>query len=387
MISNKKFIIKLYEGAAIESFRSRIISYLNKFNELQIKNNELIRICDEVAKDFQIQLGTNTIPMLLNENNQSIDFDNDLVLDNQNKKYTGKILIDLSDGNDGIIQLEYESLTDQSIRLIETLVLNDAKLTHDCIAELLKLSLKENVEFIQMFDVSMLLSNAAFDDNTIMECVLEKKDEWQQYKRSMAIFDVDSLIGVTENMSDSSMGQSNSYSITNNRLWQQVVIQTCNSNLSSLTQGGVSNRSDHKWVVVVTKNKFICKQFKSQTRFPLTEEEEKDMDENAMSRKCLNCESNYTNSKNSIDSCQYHDGPLIDSKATEYEMFHIKKDTLVSRFAKASGDKRPDMFKDYVFLCCFQAYNSTGCKKDFHSDENDLKNNEKYEKYLNKGLI
>ena len=82
-----------------------------------------------------------------------------------------------------------------------------------------------------MFDVSMLLNNAAFDDNTIMETVLEKKGEWEQYPTAMAIFDVDALVGINENLSDSGMGQSSSKSITNNRLWHQVVIQTANSKL------------------------------------------------------------------------------------------------------------------------------------------------------------
>jgi hypothetical protein len=47
----------------------------------------------------------------------------------------------------------------------------------------------------------------------------------------MAIFDADALVGINENLSDSSMGQSSSKSITNNRLWHQVVIQTSNSKL------------------------------------------------------------------------------------------------------------------------------------------------------------
>ena len=215
-----------FSGAALESFRSRILSYLIKYDELTIYNEFLVEIADKVARDFQVTLGPNTIPILLQDFSRDAS-DDQLDLDHAKKSYTGKVLVDLSNEDFGVLQLEYELTKKGHLQTeIDAIELSRAKLTHDVISTLLKLSINENIDFIQMFDTSMLMNNAAFDDNTVMECVLEKLSEWQQYPRSMAIFDVDSLIGVSENMSDSSMGQSNSYSITNNRLWQQVVIQT-----------------------------------------------------------------------------------------------------------------------------------------------------------------
>lgn len=274
------------------------------------------------------------------------------------------------------MQLEYEKESNESLKNVKSLTvinLPNAKLTDDCIGDLLKLSIDNDVEFIQMFDVTMLLGNAAFDDITVMECVEEKLKEWKEYARSMAIFDVDSLIGVTENISDSSLGQSSSYSITNNRLWHQVVIQTANTKLAS---GNRAN--EHRWVVVITKSKFICKQFKSLAKFPFTNKEQDELNDSNKQRECLNCGVKFVNSKNSIEACQYHDGPLVDISLNRDEWFHITRENMNPIFANANSETRKDMFKDYSYLCCFQGYNSTGCKRYFHSDSDDLKNINKY---------
>jgi hypothetical protein len=165
------------------------------------------------------------------------------------------------------------------------------------------------------------------------------------------------------------MGQSNSYSITNNRLWHQVVIQTANSKLNdsgtnlSAPNAKKTYNKNHKWVVVITKNDFICKQFKTLTRFPLTNEEIKEQEENAKERRCVNCEMKYTNNKNNIDSCNYHDAPLVDIRVKQHHMIHLDKKNLFSTFVKTDDKDRQEMLKNFVYLCCFQVANSTGCKK------------------------
>ena len=133
---------------------------------------------------------------------------------------------------------------------------------------------------------------------------------------------------------------------------------------------------------VISKNEFICKQFKSLTRFPLTEKETKDVDDNVKPRECINCELGYTNAKNSIDSCSYHDGPLVDIRADREGMIHLDKQSLYSNFVQSDAKDRQDMLKNFVYLCCFQAYNTGGCKKDFHSDKENKKDYVKYKNYF-----
>ncbi len=343
-----------------------------------------------MARDFQITLGPNSIPVLLRDINVNNDDDDDddyidsnsthFDLNHAKNNYTGKILVDLSDEKCGLVQLELETPENEmNLKHLHTIELPNVKLTYEVVPFLLKLSIAENVDFLQMFDTSMLMSNAAFDDNTVMECVLEKINEWKEYPRSMAIFDVDSLIGVSENMSDSSMGQSNSYSITNNRLWQQVVIQTANSKLND---SDTSSKRDHKWIVVISKNEFVCKQFKSLTRFPLTRKESDDLENSLKTRECLNCKLEYMNGKNNIDACSYHDGPLIDVRVNNEDMIHLDKHGLDVSFVKLDAKNRQEMLKNFMYLCCFQTFNSSGCRKSSHSDEQNKKDIVKYKRYF-----
>lgn len=348
-----------------------------------ISDKVWMEICDKVARDYQIQLGSDTVPKLMlkhtTENTKNAS-SSGRTITKARLNYTGKILIDLSRENNGSMQLEYKE--ESGVNNIQEIRLpNDVKLTHDCIGYLLKLSIEKSIDFIQMFDVSMMLSNGAFDDNASMECALEKLAEWQEYASSMAIFDVDSLIGVSANVSDSSMGQSNSYSITNNRMWHQVVIQTANSDLSSSSSAAAASEK-HKWVVVVSKSEFVCEQFKSLSKFRQTVSERKEAEENAKGRVCLNCEMMFMNGKNNIDSCAYHDGPLVATSLTADKMCHIPRKSLEIYFQVATPEKRPDMFKNLVYLCCFQGYNSMGCKKHFHSETIDRKDRDKYSKYF-----
>ena len=351
-----------FSGAAIESFRSRIISYLQNHETCNLTENILIEISNQVARDFQIMLGSLSIPTLIKSSNRT-----ELLL-NDNFKYTGRILVDLSDDDNCVIQLEHKK---DKKKEVHEYVVENIKLSHEVLPLLLKMGIKQNVDFFQMFDTAMLLNNAAFDDNTIMETILEKKGEWEQYSKSMAIFDVDSLIGVNENVSDSSMGQSLSHSITNNKLWHQVVIQIANSKLDD------SNGEGHKWVVLITKNSFISSQFKALASFPLSTAELDQQKKESKDRKCLNCDLPYKNCKNGLDACCFHDGPLVNIKETDPKNFTNVDRCNLSHILIKSKDRQKDV-QNYLYLCCFQPHQSTGCKKSYHSDTNDYTDHGKY---------
>ena len=358
------------------NLRSRIVSYMKIHLETFISDKALLELADKVAIDFQIFVGSKTIPMLLTTDTKQTPIRLD-----KSKQYTGKVLVDLTSSRRASIQLEYKYVPDEGQRGrdgkkdIDELHLDNVEMTHDVMPSLLNLSNDENIDFIQMFDTNMLLNNAAFDDNTVIECVVEKVGEWEQYARSMALFDVDPLIGITENMSDSSMGQSSSYSISNTRLWNQIVIQTANSKLYD------ANGQDHKWVVIISKNEFICKQFKTLTKFPLTRQEIKEKEESEKERTCINCEQLYNNQKNGIDACNYHDGPLIDNRSLKGEITPLDKEALYGCFPDLSPDEKKNMISNFVYYCCFQQHNSVGCKKGYHSDKDSNKDFARYEKY------
>lgn len=64
---------------------------------------------------------------------------------------------------------------------------------------------QRSLDYIQLFDLDLLLSSAAFDDNKAMENLTDKVNECGEYPKSMAIFDLDSLVGVNDNESISNM--------------------------------------------------------------------------------------------------------------------------------------------------------------------------------------
>ena len=72
-------------------------------------------------------------------------------------------------------------------------------------------------------DMDFLLSNNAFDTSKILENLNEKMQEFSQYNRSMLVIDVDSIVGVTESISESNMGPSSSYSLGDQSLFKVVV--------------------------------------------------------------------------------------------------------------------------------------------------------------------
>ena len=409
-----------FSGAAIESFRSRLVSYLYNRDLNGLTVAILTDIANQVARDFQILLGAYSIPTLISTSNPL-----ELPLTPLSKRYTGRILIDMSDEEKCLIQVEYEDEKTKKRVVEEFDNFSNVKQPHEAIPILLKMGIKEKVDFVQMFDTSMLLNNAAFDDNTVMEIVLEKKGEWEQYPTAMAIFDADSLVGINENLSDSSMGQSSSKSITNNRLWHQVVIQTANSKLEDpnektrltkekddinakfeevknklneetikktreqLEQELLKLKNDyqekvaliagcHKWVVVITKNSFISTQFKALASFPFSKAEIKRQKEDAEDRVCVNCEMLYKNCKNGLGDCNYHDGPLVDIRVPKF--YAVTKDELTSSMVNSMDTDRSKTLQNYMFLCCFQQHMSAGCKRGYHCDD-ETKSSKNFEKY------
>ena len=56
-----------------------------------------------------------------------------------------------------------------------------------------------------------------------METISEKLNEISEYPRSLLVIDVDSLAGVSVSVSESGMGPSSSYSVTNTKLFSFVV--------------------------------------------------------------------------------------------------------------------------------------------------------------------
>ena len=75
---------------------------------------------------------------------------------------------------------------------------------------------------LQLIDLNLLSSRGAYEEKKIFETLRERYDECMEYKRSMIVYDLDSLIGVTESESDSSMGVSTSTNLVNHGVYIYV---------------------------------------------------------------------------------------------------------------------------------------------------------------------
>ncbi|CAF4627428.1 unnamed protein product, partial [Rotaria magnacalcarata] len=73
-----------------------------------------------------------------------------------------------------------------------------------------------------LIDLNLLSSKGAYDEKKIFETLKERYDECMEYKRSMIVYDLDSLVGVNQSDSESSMGTSTSTSIVNQSIYIYV---------------------------------------------------------------------------------------------------------------------------------------------------------------------
>jgi hypothetical protein len=113
----------------------------------------------------------------------------------QKDNMTGRVHIDLKAR---VIQTEKEiSLEDKMVKGLSS--------TFKVLPWLADFAFQRSLDYIQLFDLDLLLSSAAFDDNKAMENLTDKVNECGEYVKSMAIFDLDSLVGVNDNESISNM--------------------------------------------------------------------------------------------------------------------------------------------------------------------------------------
>ncbi|RMZ96816.1 cell division control 48 [Brachionus plicatilis] len=356
-----------FSGAAIVSLRSQLLKFfdLNSTKEILSENekdNILVKICAKVANDFQIKIGGYSIPNLIKDFNIG-------KLTQQYKKFfssqemyslSGRVLIDLRE--------EYSSIQFELIDgKLKEISLDNQKIKFACdlVSILLVLALIFKVPYFQLIDSNFILSNSAYEQSTAIEFILEKLNEYEQYKNSMIVFDADTLVGISESMSDSFMSESLSYSIQNSSIWQQIILHSFKSQFAKSNQ---NNKEDqHKWCIFISSSEFLINQFKKLAKFELSK---KEFDFSEKERKCVNCDLTFYQKDNKRNSCSFHPIKLLQriyKKSDNKEhIFEMTKDQLV---AMARNSMSTDIFNQYYYICCMKRLNeSDGCKNDCHKD-------------------
>ncbi len=251
-----------------------------------------------------------------------------------------------------------------------------------------------DIDSAQLIDNLSLQKNGCFDDKECSEYILEVLAELKQYDKSMVVFNLDRLSGVSISQSDS-MGKSLSYSISSHKMYD---------NIKSLAETEASvfyqdNKGDKKgltikkglFVVITVSSKYLLdllveslgpEQF---TEFK--ERERKEQEDQNKERLCLRCGKTFIKKDNKTESCTHHSVYVynsIDDKRDWYTInSHEDKERVIwfqgqedLKINEGDDDKekddKPDDKNPHNYFCCGQQYQpSGGCRNKKHIDNLD----------------
>lgn len=173
----------------------------------------------------------------------------------------------------------------------------------DSLPLLIQLALDQTprLEYFQFIDADTLSNAAAFDDQTMLEVLTDRKAESFGYRHSMLVIDMDSLVGVNLSESHSNMGPSVSHSFANPKLYAW-----------SIDCARKRENTDGKahWIVLLCSSSFMYSSVKKSLLLPPTKEEE----EQAKARivRCPRCERSYAPAESKkLNECQRHKSQYV----------------------------------------------------------------------------
>lgn len=318
-----------------------------------------------------------------------INWQTSKTLDKKKIKFTGRILIDLSE-DDPELRFELDADEDDDTLHSESLMIrNKAANSFQVIPKLVEFASQRGIDFILLMDQDFLLANNAFDESKIKENITEKMQEFNCYEKSLLIVDVDSLAGMTKSVSESSMGGSTSYNLSDSKVYSMIIHYA--RSLPKILQ------NSEYWVALISKNKELSNMIKHDLSWPLTNEEMRMAEEEEMNqrpRECLRCSESYVESKNEFNSCTYHDGELFEVSAKPFEWRLVDEEKAKELFLnrtvnnkyQAQGNNQ-NKETQFLYICCLQPLKSPGCKKQKHTNEKQIIKAEQkavFEKYIKK---
>jgi hypothetical protein len=99
---------------------------------------------------------------------------------------------------------------DQNKRLYNTI---------DVLTELISFAFSNDIIAMNLIDLTALLNNGGHEESRLYEYISETVAESKEYTKSIVIFELDSLAGVSVSSSDG-MGKSLSHSLSNVKLYE-----------------------------------------------------------------------------------------------------------------------------------------------------------------------
>lgn len=378
-----------FSGAALKMLVSKLLVFY-KTQKRQGKLNiaEITEFATLTSKQFNIKLGTFYLPDLfqkrIEDKKRGVKEEVralctrkgavqkfmkmeagrlalDLMLSNtcvneKNSKYgfTGRVLVNLSD----ILKtyIEYQLKDDLQLVIEERVVMSST--LNDLLPRFADFVAERNIDYIQLFNSDFLLDNNAFDESKIMENINEKFQELGAYDRSLLIVDMDSLCGVNLSKSESGMGPTTSYSLSNSKLFH-LGIHWINTKVQM-------SESKEIWIVLACKNSYLLNIVKHSLNWRKSpkqiEQDNLEEENNTKVKLCNRCDQKYHEVDNKLGSCSYHDGFLFESSKKPELWKPLEK----SEVNTLKADSKVNEF-GLKYICCLDNFTSQGCKKDKHS--------------------
>ena len=343
-----------FSGATLKALLSAItVRYLAQHREndkYEIKEEDALMLADRTARQYQLYLGLDTLPRLLLQNLEDLHqfssekkFDSHLIEYHLPKdcQFTGKILINLHDQ-----YVRIEAIGEKNQRYV---IEDKFKFHEETLQQLLEritsYGKDRNVQLLQLIDLNLLSSKGAHDEKKIFETLKERYDECMGYDRLMIVYDLDSLIGVNQSESESSMGIATSSSVVNQSIYLYVT--------SRFREAKVE-----RWAIAVARDPFLLRKFIADADFTLTskqKEQEKDDHRRATEvLTCVKCRDYYIESENKMGACSFHDGFVYDNSSLELKQYRpseaIEILTLEEYFAFQGESKKEEIEKN-VMTC------------------------------------
>jgi hypothetical protein len=353
--------------------------------EYEISEEDALILADRTARHYQLYLGLDTLPRLQLRNlydrkqlsetrGQQINEADDSQAFHLPKKYTftGKIVISLVERR---VRIETVNKLNQQY-IIEDKFRETEQNLEQILERITVYGADRNVQLLQLVDLNLLSSKGAYDEQKVSEILKECYDECTAYKRSMIVYDLDSLIGVNKSESDSSMGTSVSSYVINQHIYvyvtnrfQEAKVEASNPDEKSRTE---------RWAVAIVRDPFLLKKFTTEVDFtPTDEQQEKEEEDYRRSIDiiaCVKCRDSYIENENKMGVCIHHDGFIYDNSEIDLKKYRQSEAVEAlnrDEFLAMNDSKKKDGIEQrktrMKFICCGAVVqtggNIGGCKK------------------------
>ncbi|CAF4161047.1 unnamed protein product [Rotaria sp. Silwood2] len=368
-----------FSGAAVKALTRAITVKCIKMKLSEpMAEIEALKLADLIAKQYQIFIGSETLPRLLLRN-LLIESNHHIHQLSGNFKYTGRMIVDLQNQRIRIEVIKQKTDTKNSQLSVVERALNPNETNVQTLLERLTAYGKSrNVQLLQLIDLNLLASQGAYDEKKVYETLKDRYDECVSYTRSMIVYDLDALVGINKSESSSNMGQSISYSVHNQSIYTYVLARFRDRAMEDIQEDDTDNVE--RWAIAVIREPFLLRQFSEDAQFPRTYQEQEELQlERRMAEeliKCVKCKDFYTENENRMGSCVHHDGFVYDNAAADLTIYapsdaakilnKLEHKALNDTSERNGFERQKIKFK---WICCDETFTTVykgGCKKGKH---------------------